>query len=43
MICPNCGERMEGDGYTDVLHCPNSDEDISDREPDSSPVYCEVE
>lgn len=37
-----CGERMEGDGVTVVLHCPDVDD--SDRieclEPDANPVMC---
>lgn len=39
MTCPDCGELMDGDGYTLVLHCPNAD-DYDDREPDANPVYC---
>jgi hypothetical protein len=39
MTCKNCGENMEGDGYTLVRHCPNS-EGAGDREPDADPLYC---
>lgn len=38
--CPFCGEFMEGDGYSDVLHCPNTEADYGSFEPDASPVYC---
>ena len=41
MNCKDCGEQMEGDGYTTVLHCPNVD--ASDREPDCDPVHCETD
>jgi hypothetical protein len=37
--CIVCGEDMEGDGYTVVLHCPSVD--VEDYEPDSNPVYCQ--
>ena len=40
MYCKDCGEQMEGDGYTIVLHCPNVD--VSDITPDCDPVYCEM-
>lgn len=41
MICPNCGEDLEGDGYTTVFHCPNADEDqVSCAEPDANPIPC---
>lgn len=41
MHCNNCGENMEGDGYSIVLHCPNAkDYTTSAREPDSLPVHC---
>lgn len=26
MNCKDCGEQMEGDGYTTVFHCPNVDD-----------------
>jgi hypothetical protein len=43
--CPRCNERLEGDGYTSVLYCPNIDELKHDRtysmEPDANPVYCD--
>ena len=41
MYCNDCGEQMEGDGYTIALHCPNVD--VSDITPDCDPVYCETE
>jgi hypothetical protein len=37
--CRDCGERLEGDGYTKVRHCPNI-EDIDMIEPDASTQYC---
>lgn len=40
MYCKDCGERMEGDGFTIVLHCPYADDKVSDKEPDANPVYC---
>lgn len=40
MNCKDCGEQMEGDGYTTVFHCPNVD--VSDITPDCNPVYCEL-
>ncbi len=40
MTCKHCGEHMEGDGYTRVLHCPNTLVDTSFHEPDADPVYC---
>lgn len=39
MNCKNCGEHMEGDGYSVVVHCPNA-EDYDYCEPDADPVYC---
>lgn len=41
MLCATCGERMDGDGYTSALHCPNVN--AYDREPDASPLHCEEE
>ena len=38
MICKNCNERMEGDGYKTVLHCPSIE--VPGVEPDANPVYC---
>lgn len=39
--CGNCGERLEGDGYKEVLHCPNAAEATYEfHEPDANPVYC---
>lgn len=38
--CPICGEHMEGDGYSTVLHCPNTSVDYDSFEPDANPVYC---
>jgi hypothetical protein len=40
MYCLNCGEEMEGDGYTVVFHCPNVDVIEEGYEPDAAPVYC---
>jgi tRNA(Ile2) C34 agmatinyltransferase TiaS len=40
MTCPNCGGRLEGDGYTVVFHCERI-ECPADVEPDANPVYCE--
>lgn len=46
MRCINCGEIIEGDGYTSVLYCPNAldDEELSSQidvsEPDANPIYC---
>ena len=41
MNCRDCGEQMEGDGYTTVVHCTNVD--VSDITPDCKPVYCETD
>lgn len=39
--CPNCGEKLEGDGYNRVIHCPNAEESKYEfHEPDADPVYC---
>jgi len=39
--CKNCGGTMIGDGYTTILHCEFADEELyRDKEPDTSPVYC---
>ena len=39
--CPKCNDRLEGDGYTKVIHCPNVNEsDYEDKKPDANPVYC---
>ena len=40
-LCKKCNERMEGDGYSIVLHCPFTEEDIFDKTPDDNPIYCE--
>ena len=40
MSCINCGGTMVGDGYTSVIHCEFVDGDVSDRTPDSGPIYC---
>lgn len=37
--CINCGEALEGDGYTTVLHCPNAEDTYS--EPDGPAVMCD--
>lgn len=41
LTCRTCGERMIGDGYNTVLHCPNVpwDDHIS-VEPDAQPIHC---
>lgn len=39
MICKDCGEQMEGDGYSLAIHCPNV-EDITECTPDCNPIYC---
>ena len=41
MNCKVCGEQMEGDGYTVVVHCPRVD--VIGIEPDCNPVYCETD
>lgn len=41
MICHVCGERMDGNGYTFVLHCPNTKENYYEYEPDANALYCE--
>lgn len=43
MCCKNCNEPLEGDGYTEVLHCPNVDVIGEGYAPDESPVYCCLE
>lgn len=43
MNCPNCGERLTGDGYSTVLHCPNADTSWQYAEPDAAPIYCDVD
>lgn len=43
MPCPNCGESLSGDCYTQVIHCPYADEDqVYMAEPDANPIYCEA-
>ena len=37
--CPDCGENLEGDGYTRTLHCPYTELETN-LEPDANPVYC---
>lgn len=40
-ICRDCGEYMEGDGYTLPFHCINLSEEVWwYNEPDSGPWYC---
>lgn len=42
MHCPVCNAPMEGDGYTNVLHCPHAHPDEYDSiAPDSNPVTCD--
>lgn len=39
--CKTCGEQLEGDGYKNILHCPNAEESTYDSLlPDEGPVYC---
>lgn len=42
MICSQCGEQMEGDGYSTPYRCPNV---VVSRwefyEPDCNPVDCQ--
>lgn len=41
MNCINCGAHMVGDGYKQVLHCPDAvEDDFIGREPDANAVYC---
>jgi hypothetical protein len=43
MNCKNCGESLEGNGYSKALHCPNTDENSFEfNEPDANPVYCDT-
>ena len=42
MICKKCNERMDGDGYRDVVRCPNADDETYRyHAPDEGPVYCD--
>ena len=41
MFCPVCEDRIEGDGYMTVLHCPNSD--WEGYAPDANAVFCGCE
>lgn len=44
MTCKKCGEHMEGDGSSEVLHCVNAPEEkYQYHEPDANPVYCDFE
>lgn len=44
MICESCGEFMEGDGYTSVIHCPNAVESrYVHHKPDANPVSCHLD
>lgn len=39
--CPNCGGRMEGDGYTKPFQCENFQPQPDQcLEPDSGPWHC---
>lgn len=39
--CKDCGEVMEGDGYSYVCHCPYAPEHTYDTlAPDDNPVSC---
>lgn len=39
-VCPFCGGRLIGDGYTMVRRCEFVD-DVDGIEPDGGPVYCD--
>lgn len=40
-VCVVCGEYLEGDGYKDVLHCPDApDVLVGCAEPDAEIIYC---
>lgn len=44
--CPNCGETLEGDGYSNgnPVRCLNAlEEDWWYSEPDSGPWYCDLD
>lgn len=41
--CKKCNETLEGDGFSSVMHCPNTNEDLDYMEPDSGPVYCDFD
>lgn len=43
MTCPNCGEHMEGDGFSTPIICPNQLDVDESLEPDCNPVYCDFE
>ncbi len=38
--CPVCGGRMEGDGFTRVVHCEHVEDLPMDVEADADPIYC---
>lgn len=41
VTCRNCGGDMLGDGFTEVMHCENAEEESYRYEtPDSNPVLC---
>jgi len=39
MPCPNCGGKILGDGYREVMHCEFSTP-TGCEEPDSKVLYC---
>lgn len=40
-VCPNCGNAMDGDGYTRPYVCPNVEDPEADfLEPDANPMFC---
>ena len=44
VTCKNCGERLDGDGYSDPMRCPDATEDDwYFSAPDEGPFYCEVQ
>jgi hypothetical protein len=41
MTCPNCGEKLIGDGYRWPRHCPNAPEEAWwYAEPDMQAILC---
>ena len=42
MTCPNCGERLEGDGCSTVLHCPYAEAESDASWWYAEPFYCDL-
>lgn len=41
LVCKDCGEHMEGDGFSVAIHCPNAMySSWYDKEPDARPTFC---